>query len=1021
MTGPGKATANGGGRTVTVYTVPPHRDFVTALARGLLDRFGDTPEGLAPVLVLLPTRRACRTLREAFLRLSGGAPLLLPRMRPIGDVDEDDLALSAGEDLPPEDGALFEAPPAIAELKRQLLLARLILGRERDASAEQAVLLAQALARLLDQAQTERLSFDRLAELAPAELSAHWQQTLDFLKIVTEAWPAILAGDGLIDPAARRNLLLDRLQERWSETPPEHPVIAAGSTGSIPATADLLARVAALPEGQVVLPGLDRHLDDESWSAVEADEGHPQFGLARLLQRLEIRREDVQDWPEPAAAEDSAARRAAPPERVRLVAEALRPAETTEAWARRPLDGDTLAAALGPDLSLVVCRDPGEEARVIALAFRQALDTPDKTATLVTPDRELGRRVAAEMKRWGIAVDDSAGVPLTSSAPAAFLLLLARAVEDGLAPTGLLALLKHPLCAAGQAAANTRRQARALERSALRGPRPAAGIEGLRRRLATARDDRFGPGPAVCDEAVALVERLAGHLAPLLTDEPRDLPDYLATLCTVAAALAATPEDPAGRSLWAGEAGEALAGFIAELADASAVVTPASLHDRASLLATLMRGRVVRPRYGAHPRLAIQGPLEARLHHADLTILGGVNEGTWPPEAPVDPWMSRPMRHQFGLPTPERRTGLSAHDFAQAFCAPEVIVTRSEKVEGSPTVASRWLQRLDTLLEGALAAEALARIRDRDAALVALARQLDRPARVQSCARPMPRPPVEVRPRRLSVTQIEKWLRDPYTIYARYILRLAPLDDIDADAGALDRGIILHDVFEAFVRDFPAGPLPPDAQSKLKALGRARFMDLAHAPGVAAIWWPRFERAAEAFVAEEAARRPAIRSSHVEVSGRIEIPGPAGPFRLTGKADRIDLKRGGVAEILDYKTGGLPKKADVDSGFNPQLALEGLILQRGGFEGLPAVDEVAALTYWQLSGGRKPLEIRDAGKKPAAGLIAAADAGLARLVAAYDDPGRAYAARPASAWALAYNDYEHLARIREWALAEADS
>ncbi len=1020
MTRTGDTPAAGGTPAAEVYTVPPHRDFVAALARGLFDRFGDAPESLAPVLVLLPTRRACRTLREAFLRLSGGAPLLLPRMRPIGDVDEDDLALSPGEDLPSEDESLFDTPPAIPELKRQLLLARLILERERDASAEQAVLLAQALARLLDQAQTERLSFDRLAGLAPAELSLHWQETLDFLKIVTAHWPAIREEKGAMDPAERRNLLLERLERRWAQSPPDHPVIAAGSTGSIPATADLLARVAALPDGQVVLPGLDRHLDEASWSAVEADEGHPQFGLARLLRRLGIGREDVRDWPEPAAA-DEAARRDAPPARVRLIAEALRPAETTEAWARKPLDGDTLAAALGPDLSRIVCRDPGEEARVIALAFRRTLDTPGKTATLVTPDRDLGRRVAAEMQRWGVSVDDSAGQPLAATPPASFLLLLARAAEDGLAPTGLLALLKHPLCAAGQTAADTRRQARALERAALRGTRPAAGIDGLRRRLAAARDDPFGPGAAVCDEAAALVDRLAERLAPLLAETPRDMPDYLRTLCSAGEALAASPDDPAGRHLWAGDAGEALARFLAELEEAGQAVTPTALHDRASLLATLMLGRVVRPRYGAHPRLAIQGPLEARLHHADLTILGGLNEGAWPPDAPVEPWMSRPMRLQFGLPSPERRTGLSAHDFAQAFCAPEVLVTRSAKVDGSPTVASRWLQRLDTVLEGGLAAETLEEIRSRDGRLVALARGLDRPPRVESCARPAPRPPVAVRPRKLSVTQIEKWLRDPYTIYARYILRLRPLDEIDADPGALDRGIILHDVFEAFVRDHPSGPLPPDALPKLLALGRAAFMDLAHAPGVAAIWWPRFERAAEGFVEEEGSRRAAIRHCHAEVSGSIEIGAPGGPFTLTGKADRIDLFRDGSAEILDYKTGGLPRVRDVASGFNPQLALEGLMLRRGGFDGVPETADVAALRYWQLSGGREPLATRPAaGKTPPAKLIEDAEAGLARLVAAFDDPGRAYAARPASAYALAYNDYEHLARIREWALAEAD-
>ena len=1019
--GAGRTTGTrSGGAAASVYTVPPHRDFVTALAGGLLDRFGSTPEGLAPVLVLLPTRRACRTLREAFLRLSGGAPLLLPRMRPIGDVDEDELALSAGEDLPPEGPALFDAPPAIPDMKRQLMLARLIMERAQDASVEQAVLLAQALARLLDQAQTERLSFDRLADLAPAELSAHWQQTLDFLKIVTENWPAILAENGEIDPAARRNLLLERLRRDWEQAPPGHPVIAAGSTGSIPATADLLATVAALPAGAVVLPGLDRHLDAESWAAVGADEGHPQFGLARLLGRLEIERDAVRDWPDPAE-DETAGRPSATAARVRLIAEALRPAETTEAWASKPMDRAPLAIARGPDLSIVTCRDPGEEARVIALAFRRALETPGKTATLVTPDRELGRRVAAEMQRWGVSVDDSAGVPLASTPPASFLLLLARTVEDDLAPTGLLALLKHPLCAAGQKVSGTRRQARALERAALRGTRPPPGIDGLRQRLAAARQDRFGPGAAVCAVAEALVDRLADLFAPLLEDAPPAMPDRLRALCAVAESLAATPEEPGGRRLWAGDAGEALAAFIDELAEASGIVAPATLQDMASLLGTLMLGRVVRPRYGAHPRLAIQGPLEARLHHADLTVLGGLNEGTWPPEPPVDPWMSRPMRLRFGLPSPERRTGLSAHDFAQALCAPEVIVTRSEKADGSPTVASRWLQRLEAVLEGGLDKETLHRIRDRDRALPAMAARLDKPARVEPCVRPMPQPPVAVRPRRLSVTQIEKWLRDPYTIYARYILRLAPLDPIDADPGALDRGIILHDVFEAFIRDRPTGPLPPDALAKLKAQGREQFRRLAHAPGVAAIWWPRFERAAEAFVAAEAARRAAIRSAHVEIPGEIAIGAPAGAFTLTGKADRIDVKHDGSAEILDYKTGSLPRVGDVDTGFNPQLALEGLMLRRGGFEDVPANTEVEALTYWQLGGGRTPLTIRKAGKKSAAELIEAAGAGLARLVAAYDDPGKAYAARPASAYALAFNDYEHLARIREWALAEAAS
>ena len=497
--------------------------------------------------------------------------------------------------------------------------------------------------------------------------------------------------------------------------------------------------------------------------------------------------------------------------------------------------------------------------------------------------------------------------------------------------------------------------------------------------------------------------------------------DWLRQLCDVAQVLAATPEDPTGQRLWSGEAGEELARFVNELDEASRTTGPMPIQDKmslASLLARLMADRVVRPRYGAHPRLAIQGPLEARLHHADLMILGGLNEGVWPPEPPVDPWMSRPMRQKFGLSSAERRTGLSAHDFVQAFCAPEVIVTRSEKVDGSPTVASRWLQRLNTVLESRLDGENLQHMHNRGFRLAAEAALLDRPPKIESCVRPEPKPPVSARPRKLSVTQIERWRRDPYTIYARHILQLKPLDAIDADPGALERGDLLHKVFAAFIQNHADGPLPPDAFAKLKRLGREQFKDLAHASGAAAIWWLRFERAAEAFVAMETARRAGIRTSHVEVPGEISIDVPAGFFVLTGKADRIDLKNDGSAEILDYKTGSLPKNADVDTGFNPQLPLEGLMLRLGGFDSLPEIAEVGALMYWQLGGGRQPLIARTAGKMSSDDLIDAAEEGLIRLVTAYDDPDMPYMACPASAYALAYNDYEHLARIREWTFAE---
>ena len=213
--------------------------------------------------------------------------MLLPAMRAIGDVDEDELAL--GED-DAAGAAALDCPPAIGDLERQLLLAQLIrqweAGRAGARSNQgQAVRLAGELARLIDQVQTARLDFAGLETLVEGDLAEHWQQTLRFLQIVTEAWPSLLASRHGIDPAERRNRMLGALTAHWQESPPEGPVIAAGSTGSVPATADLLAVVAGLPRGVVILPGLDSGLDDDSWAAL--GETHPQFGMAQLLERLE--------------------------------------------------------------------------------------------------------------------------------------------------------------------------------------------------------------------------------------------------------------------------------------------------------------------------------------------------------------------------------------------------------------------------------------------------------------------------------------------------------------------------------------------------------------------------------------------------------------------------------------------------------------------------------------------------------------------------------------------------------------
>jgi ATP-dependent helicase/nuclease subunit B len=997
-------------RAPAVFTIPAGQSFVDALAGGLLQRYAGSPESLAAATVLLPTRRACRSLQQAFLRASGGAPLLLPRLMPLGDLDPDELLFEQSS-FPGAGEATL--PPAISAVQRQLLMASCILAHSRALadetgsailSEDQAIRLAGELARLLDQVETEGLDFAALKGLVPEDYAAHWQITLEFLRIVTEEWPKILDGLGCIGPAERRRRLAELQSAAWHRKPPADPVIAAGSTGSIPATAELLRTIASLPQGAVVLPGLDLDSDDDIWREIRRDPSHPQHGMAQLLDRLGIAREAVGLWSEGGVAEVDAGR-------ARFANLALRPPEGTARW--REARTEAFDAALD-GVQRIDCADSGEEALVIALLLRRQVEHPGTTAALVTPDRNLARRVATNLQRWRIEVDDSAGRGLANTPPGVFLRLTADMVAERFAPIALLAALKHPLAAGGQAPAAFRRRVRELELAVLRGARPAAGLEGLRKALV---------GSAVSQALLAWFDRLAEGLAPLAEalgaegdGDAMRLSDLVAAHLAAAEALAASDEESGADRLWAGEAGEVAAAFASELAEAG-LATPVtrSLHYPAALEA-LMAGRAVRPRYGLHPRVAILGPLEARLQHADVLILGGLNEGTWPAEVDPGPWLSRPMQSAFGLPLPERRIGLAAHDFFQAFCAPQVYLTRAQRVEGAPTVPARWLRRIDALRDG-LRLEV--NLYAEQATLKAWAAALDAPRESIRISEPLPRPPVSARPRKLSVTRIETWMGDPYALYAREILRLRPLDPLDADPGAAERGTLVHAALEAFLKEHSKA-LPAKALDRLIEIGAEVFHPISAKPGAFAFWWPRFLRVAHWFVAEEQARRAGIAESFVETTGELRIDAPFAPFTLTAKADRIDRRSDGTLEIIDYKTGAPPEKKKVDRGFAPQLPLEAAIAAAGGFQGVPPAP-VGALTFWRLSGGTPPGEIQAASQNDPATLAVQALEGLKRLVASFDDPATPYACKPRPELAPRFGDYDHLSRIAEWSAGADDS
>lgn len=977
------------------YSIPAHRPFVDDLARGLLNTLEPLgPEALPRATVLTPTRRGARALADAFLAVGGGRALLLPQIRPLGDLDEGEPPFEPGE-------LSLTLPPAISSRRRRFELAGLVTDHGDKLSFKpgpvQALELAKALSEFLDSCQIEEVNFDdKLDGLAEGDLAQHWQVSARFLRSVLRAWSARLNALGLIDVSERRVRLLRALEAQWRDNPPTEVLVAAGSTGTAPATADLLRVVAAAPKGAVVLPGLDEDLADTAWTKIEGSQGeqHPQGAMKRLLDRAGVSRAEVRAW---APEVDSRGRW-----RRRIVNEALRPAEATADWLSQIAALRAEAADLDPvaeglkGFSVIAARAEEEAAGACALLLREALEDPGRTAALVTPDQTLARRVMTRLQRWGVIPDSSAGAPLAAAGAAILALHLARLVEEPLNPVRLLAFAKHPLVLGEDEAP----AAILLERKGLRGATPGS-ADVLRARLHDAPD-----ALALAERVLAAVDHAAapyggGKLAP---------PARAAQALVEALESLIAPH-----RLWAGNAGECLGTLMAALIQDGEPLPDASPQAFADILDRLVNEETVRVGGATHPRLRILGAIEARLVRADRLVLAGLEEGVWPQGAPIDPFLSRPMRQRLGLPPPERRIGLTAHDFAQAASAPDVVLVHCERRGGAPAVESRWLWRLKTLAAGA----GLTLPRRDD--VLDWVRAMDAPAPYAPIGRPAPKPPTEDRPRKMAVTRVEALTRDPYAVWARDILKLYPLERPDEPVEARARGTAIHAAFERFAELYPDA-VPVEAASAFEKLYVDALVD-AGMPPTALAREKALAREAAIWVADwERQRRAHVRRIVVEAEGKLELAINGRPFTLTAKADRIEPTPDGTAHILDYKTGAAPSQKQVDTGFSPQLTLTAAILMNGGFPNLgsPAPGD---LTYVRVT-GRRPAgeeQVRAKAGDEASAAATKALEGLSALIARYDDPDEPYRSRVAPQFVKEHpGDYAHLARVFEWSTSGDD-
>lgn len=1011
--------------TPRIFTLPPSSAYLDELARGLVEATGAkaNPEALADALIFTPNQRAARGLALALHNAVGGT-LLTPEIRTLGDIEEEDGLAAFGPDA-------LDLPPAISTAQRRGALARLIQRWRASASGEPlppGALLSAAdeLAALIDQAWmaggVEWKKLDDLAgELAP-QLAEHWRSSADFLDIVMRAWPKHLKEQGLSDAQMRRLGAAEALAARWERAPPDHPVLVVGSTGAGAATRILMQAVLTLPKGVIVLPGLDPDSKASEWESISEAASHPQYVLHDTLQWLRLRPDDVRPWPGATESDHAIARR-------RLLNQALAPAVETRDWTKRlaelsdPETPENFVRAALEHVSLVEAEDENEEALVAALFLRETLETPGRTAALVTPEASLARRVAAILERWGIDIAPSSGAPLAHSQTGSLLMILSRWVFDPADPVRLLAVLKHPLVRIGREMDDLARLVTRIDRMTLRGPRKHRTLETLAAAIEApeqpADPERKGPPPN--PEGAALirdVDRLLGDVVHAFQPGDFSAPDAADALAQLAQTLADTP-GLSGQRIWSGKPGELAAKFVGQLRELTTAFAAMEAADFPDFVASAMRGQTSAPDTPEHPRIVIWGPLEARLQRRDRMILASLNEGSWPKPAAADAFLNRKLRQDLGLPDPDERIGLSAHDFAQLANAPEVVLLRARRVDDKPAVASRWLWRLRTLAAGGLggrdaAEEALRPAAGRDPLL--WARHLRHAGHVSPAHPPAPRPPVEKRKLdRFSPSRATTLIRDPYADYAQRILTLERLRRAGEPIDARERGSAVHKAIELYELAGGAGDLG--------ALIHEQLLKAGAAPEIAELERPLWLRAANVYLSWAEARRANVVRAELEKTGRIRFKTKAGETELKATADRIELLTGDTLAIIDFKTGAPKSAKQVRSGLEPQLPLEAAIARNAMFGSVGKLP-VSELIYFQFStsaavmkeSNGEPLDL----KEPTADNAGRALAGLMRMIEAYNNPDQPYLSRPRVFSVRVFTDYDRLARRAEWTVGEGE-
>ena len=965
-----------------IFSAGVGQDFL----QSVILKLDDLPS-MSEAIVYVPTRRLGKALQTEILRHYDGRAVLMPEIRTLGD----------GEEISERHSILqgTKIPLCVDGLHRKFWLSDAIMrfhkAQGENISLAIALSSADDLGSLFDKVALFETNFDGFQALCQdGDFATHWQHTLTFLNAIYPVWCEHLESLGVLDVGVYKHTCLSSLNTYLESS--KKTIFVVGATANYPVIERIMHTVAQHDKGMVFIAGYDCTLTAHQQDNIALDPTHPLYTLQSYINGV------GSDNVETINITDT--------KRSEVFKSVFLSAKDTADWLINPppqsgFDG----------LHFMASDTINEESLSIALIMREALEVEGKTCALMTPDRQLSRKVISILKRWNITVDDSSGQPLITTPPALFMRLVLQVVEENFSVQSIASLLKHPFCTLGMDMGVFNRTAQGLEMFGLRGYYGGGGVADIIKHINREKDNKFSyhnPYKNRAQDAIALLKKLQKCFTPLLIDN-------LTFVEMVKAHIEVCEMLSSVEVLWNKDDGNALAEFMSYILENAQAVSAVNVSDYKASFASLLQSITVRKNIGLHPRLFIWGPLEARLQNVDTMIIAGMNEGIFPAQTSVDAWLSRAMAGDVGLPIADMSIGISANDFISACNGKKIIFSRHEKEDGKQTIPSRWWQRFEAVSK-ASKFDGLPML---DYDYIGLSKALDKPSPVEThTARisvPAPCPPVSSRPNALSLTNIQTWLEDPYQIYCKYILGLYSSGDLWGEISPALKGNILHATFEEFINKFPREVKLSQLQD-LISIGEKHFADVIDIPEVKIFWWTGFKVAAKKFIIECESRNHLIDNVLTEKKAKFThktVKGNA--FQISGTADRIEVLKDGYCVIADYKTGTAISKKKIESGDAPQLALEAYMLGQGAFADTDS-RKVECVEIWEAKPNFK-VQKYGADKKPIDNIIEDTLLKIDALIDAYALESKTYFIEKRTA---KYNDYLHFMREKEWGLYEKD-